>query len=227
MDFRSPVIRHAPVILAVLVHAGQRRYAQAFDRFARIKRGIHVHHQCLARPDMEPVGASDTGGIQQGINRQYFRIFCRLLDPERLEHRKFLGTVHAGIDCQPARRQAVLFLATHCAEITRAEKYRDITGQIDMGVHTKTGKTEINRKMFALQPAFSVIEHGCVISDFTGLATIHHMDMNRCLEKQAEMEKLDLETPALPGPQGMVVTVTDGLVLIPVQARNGLRDCFR
>ena len=44
MNFRTPIVSHAAVVLATLEHTGQRRHAEPLNGLARIERGIHVHH---------------------------------------------------------------------------------------------------------------------------------------------------------------------------------------
>ena len=227
MDFRTPVIRHAAVILAVLVHAGQRRDPQAFDRFSRVQRGIDVHHKRLAGPDVKPVSAGNAGGIQQRVNRQRCGFLCRPFDPECPEHRKFLGTRHAGIDGQPACGQAILFLFPYRAEITGAQKNRDVACQVGVEMHPETGKTEIRRKVLALQSALAVVEHRRIVGYFPGLAVRHRIHVDGSPVEQPEMEELHLKPPAFFRPQRMIVAVTDGLVLVPVQARHGFGDRLR
>src|SRR5437016_4369137 len=44
VNFRTPIIAHAAVVLATLEHSGQRRHAEPLNGLARIERGIHVHY---------------------------------------------------------------------------------------------------------------------------------------------------------------------------------------
>ena len=89
-----------------------------------------------------------------------------------------------------------------------------------MEIDAEAGKPEVLGEVGALQTAPAVIKHLGVVGQFPRHAVPHFVDLHRLLEEQAEVEKLDLEAQLLVCPQRMVVTVADGLVLVPVERRH-------
>ena len=149
VDLRPPVVGHAAIVLAALIHARQRRDAEAADRFARIDRSVHVDHLRRAGRQREAIGAGRAHRIQQAVEHERARVGRRPLEPERDEARKLLDVLR-GVDREPARGETELpRVAAARAEIARAEKHGDVLVPVRRGVHAKARERQIRRQLVA------------------------------------------------------------------------------
>lgn len=102
VDLRAPVVGHAPVVLAALVHARQRRDADPLDRLARIQGGVDIHDQGGSGRDDEAIGAGYAGRIEQCIDRQLLVASGGSFEPEVGKAREFFRSIQPCVDSEPA-----------------------------------------------------------------------------------------------------------------------------
>ena len=131
MNLRPPVVRDAPVVLAVEEHAGQRRDAEPLDGLARVVGGVDVHDLSAAGRHLKAQRARDARRIEQRVQGQRAGVLGGALEPERREAREFLRTRKRGVDRQRPRRKAVLpGVAADRAKVARAEERRHVVSPV-------------------------------------------------------------------------------------------------
>ena len=198
MNFRTPVPRLVPIVLAIPEHAGQRGQAHALNIPTGIQRGLDVHDNLWPLDAGEAKRAGDTGAIQQGINNKSVALSLAGFQPKFRKAGKFLGNGQSRIDRHPSGRQAILIQLPRATEIRSPEKSHPIGGGSRTLLQTKTGEAQIVREgLPQTAPAKSEVVR--TVEDFTGLPLIQHMDLHRVFKIAAEMKELNgkIETAIL------------------------------
>jgi hypothetical protein len=190
---------------------------QPLDFLARIERSIHVHHERGRRMDDEAICTRDARRIQQSVDSELAEALGRPLEPECRKDRKLLGSIHAAVDGEAARRDAILHLATHRAEVARTEERDDVANRISVGEQPEAGEAQILRQARTVEPALAVVEHRGIVGDLARLTVYDLEHADGRFEEQPEVEELRLEAKLLFGPQRVIDPVRDGLMLVPVK----------
>ena len=149
VDFRTPVGGIAPLILAVPVHAGERRDAQLRDVGPEEEFGAHLHDRAALLCGIELIGAGQAGAVEQRVNRDRRMAGLRLRQPELDETGKLLlGRRRDGIDGNAAGRAAVLIVLSRAAEVACALERQPIGDGLRPVHDAKTRKAEVLRQFF-------------------------------------------------------------------------------
>ena len=171
VDLRAPVVRRAPIVLAVEEHAGERRNPQPLDGLARIQRAVDVHDQRAAGRDLKAQRARDARRIHERVHRQRSGILGRPLEPECGEARELLRARECGVHGQGARRQSVLpRIAAHGAKIAGAEESGHVVLPIRHELHAKTREAHVVAHDLRVDAGLVELEHRRVVDDFARLA---------------------------------------------------------
>src|ERR1700738_4134434 len=149
----------------------------------------------------------------------------RLLDPKRLESRKFFTGRLAGIDRKSARRQAVDFALRYSPEVACAQKDANLVVVIrlvDGGMEPKAGGAQIGtglrRRGAAKRKKLRLI------SNPGRLAGRDLVDVHAVGKEKSAMEELNLERQLFAAPQRMVRGKSNGPVVVVVQIFEGIRQ---
>ncbi len=224
VNFRAPIVRPAPIVLAVEEHAGERRHTQALDRLARIQCAVDVHDHGAAGNELKAQRAGDTWRVHQGVHGQSARILRRPLEPKRGKARELLRTRKRRVHRQRARRQAVLpRIAAHRPKIARAEKRRHVILPVRHELHAKAGKAHVVAHQFRIDAGLVEFEHRRVIDDFVRLAVDDFVEAHGLGESAADMEELQAKLEAGIAPQCVVGAKAQRLKLIVAELRHRRR----
>jgi hypothetical protein len=228
VDLGSPVVREAPIVLAALVHACQRRNPKAADCLARIDGSVHFHNLRSAGCECEAISAGRAHRVEQAVKHERARSGLRTLEPECDEAWKFLDVVR-GVDGEPARRETELSrVAAARTEIARAEKHRDVLAPVRRRVHAKSCEGQVGGKLARVDAAVCQIEHLGTVANFARRAVDDFVQGHRFLEAPTAVEKLQAKRALRLRPERVIVTKADRLVLVVRQVAQELRcELFR
>src|SRR5436190_3519729 len=147
MHRRPKIVDVLAVVRSEKEHACHRHETGALQIYSGIDRHFNVEDGGIAGPDGEAIGGRRALAIEQGVHHNGIGVRGRLLDPERLERRKFFALGFARVDRKPTRRKTVQLALGDGSEIARAEKDTNlviIVGLIDRRMKPKAGKAEID-----------------------------------------------------------------------------------
>ena len=200
MDLRSPVVRHAAIVLAALIHARQRRDAQAADRLARIDRSVDFHHLRRTGCQREAVGAGRRSANRAGRRT---RACARRAPAARARMRRSAEIPRRPARCRwRARARTDRTVASRCrgAEVARAEKHGDILSPVRRGVHAKARECEVSGQQSRIDAAAVEVEHVRAVADRARFAADDLVQLDRLLEAAAAMEKFQAEARSATAP---------------------------
>ncbi len=130
VNLRPEVLALVMVVLAEMIHRGERGDAEPLDLAAEVEASRHVDLRFDTRPDVEGVGARKAWPLQLGEDLDRLLAGLRLHDVERGEARKLLGRRGRRIDRKAARRQAVAVVHAERAEVAGAEERYELVVEI-------------------------------------------------------------------------------------------------
>ena len=189
----------------------------------------HVDRGFRARTHDEAIGAGDAPRIEQRIDRELGGIGGRAHQPELDERRELLAGGEAGVDREPARRQAVDLSLAERAEIAGAEEHQHLVlvfRGVQRVMHAKSGETgEAHVRLGELVVA--VVELVGRVRHLAHVVADHLADMHRAVEMETRMEEHHLERQLLRAPQRVVGAKADVAVLVVVEVEPLLGQCRR
>src|SRR5215207_2332614 len=149
MHLGAIVVDLLPPVRAEGEHRGAGRQSDFCQVDARKEDSLHVHDRLVAGPYGETVGTRNRGAVQQCMYNDGIGVALWLLHPEGAEERKLLALRIGGLQCEPARGKTVDLIAAERAEVTRAEKDRDLIEffrAVDVTEQANARKSEIVRR---------------------------------------------------------------------------------
>ena len=148
------------------------------------------------------------------------------LQPEAAERREFLVLGQAGVDRDPARRDAVALIAADRPEVAGAEKHRQLVEDvrpIERGMQAKAGETEILGQVESEAIGAEVEQRGRV-QHLARHAVRDLIDVHRGREVSPQVKELGLGVEVAPVPQRHVAAKANLAVLVVVERGERLRQ---
>src|SRR6267154_3876207 len=234
VEYGEPVgiVYRRPEILDVLAvvraekeHACHWCETGVLQIYSRIDRHFHVENRGVAGPDGESIGRRRAFAVEQGVDHDGVGVGCRLLDPERLERRKFLALGLPGVDRKTSGRKTVQFALGDSPEIARTEKNTNlvvIVGLVDRSVKPKAGKAEIGacawRRQIAEREKFRLV------GNFRRLAALHLVDIYSVAVEKPAMKELCLERQLFAAPERTFRQKANRAVAVVIQVLQIIRQ---
>ncbi len=228
VNLRVNGVTHAAFVSAAAEHGGHRGDAQLFDVFACIDVGINGHDDLLGLAvDIETIGTCGAWRLEQCVDDEPRAVLGWGFEPELGEVRKLLRAAGIGVDSQAAGRKAVLASGVHRAEVTGAQKRKDVVTVDFRGLEqTKARKAEVAAQLLGIDLGVRVVEQlGMEVHLARLLAGgIDAVHAYRRLEPHAHMEKLHIELTVQVVPQRTLGVILDRVELQRVHVAQGWRQ---
>ena len=222
MDLRAPFVADPALVLAEPEHAGHGCDPQPLDRLARKQLRRDLHGGDPARRDAEAVGAGDALALQERVGGERGVGRARPDQPPAGKARELLGPVEHGIDGEPAAGDAVLVARIGGAEVGGAQEHGHVLGEVAVEMQAPAGEAQIVGQG-RVEPGRAVVEQAGVVLDRPRLAIVHDEDAHGGPVVEAQMEELDAKGQVGVGPERVVGTEAQRLVLVPGQLGQLLR----
>jgi hypothetical protein len=190
-----PVVEPPRRVLAVVEHGGERADAELVDLATEEEAHLDLHGRLLPRRDDEPIGAGHARAVEQREDHQILRAGSRRHEPEFPEPRELLAPRLRRVDREPACRQPEHLVASHRAEVGRAEEDDDfvvVVASLERVVDAEAGVAELLRHA-AGELVLAVVELARREAQRRDDARLHDVDAHDAVVEQPRMEELHLE----------------------------------
>src|ERR1700722_12798136 len=217
MGRRTHVVGTPMIERAEKIGRGHSPEPQSVDSRPCDQRHLGVDDGGVRRADRKAKGASNTCGVEQGLNGERIRRRIGLLDPELAEQREFFARIVTGPHCKAACGEAEgLGVRTRAVKGRALEDCHIFEALVRGPENAQTGKTKVAERTRRLQRP--EVEISGIVNHLLRRPVLDNVDRDRRCVNEATMQRLEGKAKLLIAPDRAALYAPDRRVLLEREA---------